>query len=90
MTGTNIDGRGRSGEAGAAGRAAVVQRHREEWERLRVLVDEALNGDPEAVRLAKTAAEILKIRQEGERRAWGIQDRAETEPCDGLEILWRE
>ena len=52
-------------------------------------MDEALSGDAEAVKLAKTVAETLKIRQEGERKAWGVQDRAETEVSGGLEIRWQ-
>ena len=66
----------------------MLLRHREEWERHRPLTDEALSGDAEAVKLAKTVAETLKIRQEGERKAWGVQDRAETE-VSGLEIRWQ-
>ena len=67
----------------------MLLRHREEWERHRPLMDEALSGDAEAVKLAKTVAETLKIRQEGERKAWGVQDRAETEVSGGLEIRWQ-
>ncbi|MCH5277748.1 MAG: hypothetical protein J1E80_07945 [Desulfovibrionaceae bacterium] len=56
---------------------AVMLRHKEEWERHRVLMDEALAaGDFDRAKLAKITAETLKIRQEGERRAWGIVDRA--------------
>ena len=29
-------------------------------------------GDPDKAKFAKITAEALKIRQEGERRAWGI------------------
>ena len=91
MAGTKRGGQGprSSGEAGAKGGGAVLLRHREEWERHRPLMDEALSGDAEAVKLAKTVAETLKIRQEGERKAWGVQDRAETEVSGGLEIRWQ-
>lgn len=56
-------------------KAAVIQRHREEWAEHKKHIDEALaNGDFEAAKLAKITAETLKIRQEGERKAWGIQE----------------
>lgn len=77
------------GEAGTKGRAAVLLRHRQEWERHRPLMEEALNGDAEAAKLAKTAAETLKIRQEAERKAWGISDKSETEVSGALVVTWQ-
>ena len=38
------------------------------------------NKDFNAAKLAKITAETIKIRQEGERRAWGIQDKSEACP----------
>lgn len=62
----------------ADAKAAVMRRHKEEWERHQALIDEALAaGDFDKAKLAKITAETLKIRQEGERRAWGIKDSAE-------------
>ncbi|WP_291357127.1 hypothetical protein [Desulfovibrio sp.] len=62
----------------ADAKAAVMRRHKEEWERHQQLIDEALAaGDFDKAKLAKITAETLKIRQEGERRAWGIKDSAE-------------
>lgn len=62
----------------ADAKAAVMLRHKEEWERHQALIDEALAaGDFDKAKLAKITAETLKIRQEGERRAWGIKDSTE-------------
>ena len=70
--------------------AAVMIRHKAEWERHQSLIAEALEaGDFDKAKLAKITAETLKIRQEGERRAWGIQDKAGTEVSGGLEIRWQ-
>lgn len=71
-------------------KAAVMVRHKQEWERHQTLIDEALaEGDFDKAKLAKITAETLKIRQEGERKAWGIQDKAGTEVSGGLEIRWQ-
>lgn len=70
-------------------RAAVTRRHRREWEMQRELSDRAAREeDMELAKLAKLIAETLKIRQESERRAWGIADRAETEVSGGLVVTW--
>lgn len=51
----------------------MMMRHKAEWERHQCLIDEAMEtGDPDKAKFAKITAEALKIRQEGERRAWGI------------------
>ena len=68
-------------------KAAVIVRHKTEWERHQALIDEALEaGDFDKAKLAKITAETLKIRQEGERRAWGITDRTETEVSGGVAV----
>lgn len=73
------------------GRNAVIRRHREEWNRIRILIDDAVTEqDAEAAKLAKLTAETLKIRQEGERKAWGIQDRNETEISGGMVLTWQK
>ena len=60
-------------DAEAARRADVVQRHRDEWEEHKEIVDKAVGArDFEAAKLAKITAETLKIRQEAERKAWNI------------------
>lgn len=66
--------------AAADQKAAVINRHREEWTRHQAIIDAAIaNNDFERAKLAKITAETLKIRQEGERKAWGIQDKTEVE-----------
>lgn len=53
----------------------IVKRHRKEWAEHKLLIDAAIREeDYEKARLAKITAETIKIRQEGERRAWGILD----------------
>jgi len=74
----------------ADARAAVVLRHKEEWDRHQTIMDEALSlGDFDRAKLAKITAETLKIRQEGERKAWGITDRQETELSGGVAVTWQ-
>ena len=71
--------------------AAVMIRHKAEWERHQSLIDEALEaGDFDKAKLAKITAETLKIRQEGERRAWGISDKVETEVSGGVTLTWQK
>lgn len=71
-------------------RAEVLARHKDEWLRHRALLDEVMaGGDYEQARLVKTIAETLKIRQDGERRTWGLADRPEPETREGMEIRWK-
>lgn len=64
-------------------KASVILRHREEWDGQGRLIAEAVEGrDMEAVKLAKLVAETLKIRQEAERKAWGIRD-VDAQPDGG-------
>lgn len=59
--------------AAADERVAVIHRHQDEWRRHQAIIDEALaNNDFERAKLAKITAETIRIRQDGERRAWGI------------------
>lgn len=54
-------------------RAKLIERHRKEWDIARKRVYEAANGnDFEKAKLGKITAEAIKIIQEGERKAWGI------------------
>lgn len=60
-------------DAEAMRRADVTTRHRDEWDEHKTLMDTAIGTkDFEAAKLAKITAETLKIRQEGERKAWGL------------------
>lgn len=76
-------------DAAADRKAAVIARHKQEWEDHARWVQQALDaGDFEAAKLAKITAETIKIRQEGERKAWGIADKNETNLSGGLVIGW--
>lgn len=58
-------------------RAQVLDRHRKEWNAPRKISYEAVTErNFEKAKLAKITAETLKLVQDGERKAWGI-DRAE-------------
>lgn len=71
--------------------AAVLLRHKAEWEKQRELSDRAMSEeDADLAKLAKLTAETLKIRQEGERKAWGINDKAETEVSGGVVLTWQK
>lgn len=62
----------------ASRRAAVLDRHRREVDGPRKIVYQALqSGDIEKARLAKAVAESLKIVQELERKAWGLDGDAQ-------------
>lgn len=75
----------------ADAKAAVIMRHKEEWEQHQQLIRAAVeNGDFDAAKLAKITAETIKIRQEGERKAWGITDKGETELSGGIAISWQK
>lgn len=89
MSGEKGTSRKRASRADAE-RLAVLTRHREEWLRHRELVDAVMDsGDYEQARFVKLMAETLKIRQDGERRTWGLADRPEPEHCEGMEIRWK-
>ena len=54
-------------------RAKVLERHRKEWGIPRGLVNEAVKArDFNKAKLAKITSETLKIIQDSERKAWGI------------------
>ena len=75
----------------ADAKAAVIMRHKEEWEQHQQLIRAAVeNGNFDAAKLAKITAETIKIRQEGERKAWGITDKGETELSGGIAITWQK
>ena len=65
-------------------KATVIIRHREEWDGQGRLIAEAAEcRDMETAKLAKLVAETLKIRQEAERKAWGIRD-VDAQPDGGV------
>ena len=54
-------------------RAKVLERHRKEWSVPRGLVSEAVaSRDVNKAKLAKITSETLKIIQDAERKAWGV------------------
>lgn len=72
-------------------KAAVLQKHRDAWPAIKELNAKALaEQDFEAAKLAKISAETEKIIQEGERKAWGITDKGETELSGGIAITWQK
>lgn len=78
VAGCNPKKKAKALDRAADAKAAVILRHKAEWERHQQLIDEALAaGDFDKAKLAKITAETLKIRQEGERKAWGIKDSTE-------------
>ncbi|TYO91442.1 hypothetical protein [Oceanicella actignis] len=67
----------------AAQRAAeVIERHKADWEQHRQRFG-AVTTDFESGKHAKINAEMLTIRQRGERLAWGLED---TNPAPKIEI----
>lgn len=67
----------------------VSLRHRNEWASFRqdILKPAIEARDDAQAKFAKALADILKIYQEGERKAWGFGD---GEAEGGLEIGWAE
>lgn len=60
----------------ATSKADVFQRHKDEWRKfhktlLAKLIDEP---DADAAKTAKAIADVLKVYQEGELKAWDYQD----------------
>ena len=68
--------------------SCAIKRNGEQHQQLiRAAVE---NGDFDAAKLAKITAETIKIRQEGERKAWGITDKGETDLSGGIAISWQK
>jgi len=62
-------------ETAVALRAKIIERHRKEWDGARNFVYKAIQqGDFEKAKLGKITAEAIKIIQDGERKAWGLDD----------------
>lgn len=71
-------------------RAEVIARHRREWSVVRGLSGEAIKGrDFERAKLAKITSETLKIMQDGERKAWGL-DAIDPEKQAPVVVIERE
>lgn len=68
-------------------KAAISARHRAEWRAFRegILAEVRDTRDMEAAKFAKACADILKVYQEGERKAWGF---AEGEDAAEAEYVW--
>ena len=69
-------------------RADVEIRHQTEWEEHLTLVDTAIGKkDFEIAKLAKITAETLKIRQEGERKAWRLDSQPPAPPAPSNSVV---
>lgn len=56
-----------------AQRAELITRHRAEWRIIGALINESVKGrDIERAKLSETLARSMKLKQDGERKAWGI------------------
>jgi hypothetical protein len=67
-------------------RADVLDRHRSDWSQHRRLFGlEAISKDFEAGKKAKISAEMLKIRQQGERDAYGLSADEHQHDPDGFD-----
>lgn len=67
-------------------RADVLDRHRSDWSQHRKLFGlDAINKDFEAGKKAKISAEMLKIRQQGERDAYGLSAGEVQHDPDGFD-----
>lgn len=68
-----------SEDAAVGLRAALLERHRSEWQMARQLAYEAVKGrDFDKAKLAKITTETIRNIQDGERKAWGLDI---TEPA---------
>lgn len=77
-------------QAAADAKAQVIQRHKAEWDQHQKLIHDAVAEDDfEKAKLAKITAETIKIRQEGERKAWGL-DKTEAQIDAKIEVVWHE
>ena len=78
-------------DAAAERKASVIREQREAWNGFKTEVKAALDAnDFERLKCLKIASESLRNAQECERKAWGIQDKAETEVSGGLTIQWEK
>lgn len=91
VAGCNPQKKAEALERAAGAKADVIRRHQLEWSEHKELIRQALaDQNFEAAKLAKITAETLKIRQEGERKAWGLSDKAANESAGGITITWSD
>lgn len=64
----------------------VIARHQQEWADHREQFG-SVPADFGEGKHAKISAEVLKIRQEGERRAWNIENQKDVQPAE-ITINW--
>jgi hypothetical protein len=83
VAGSNPQKRAESIDAAAEKSASVVRMHQAEWEDHRARFG-SVPEDFESGKLAKISAEMLRIRQDGERKAWGL-DEASAQPTIVIE-----
>ena len=77
-------------DAAAERKAAVIREQREAWAGFREEIKTALaSNDFERLKCLKIASESLRNAQDCERRAWGIQDKAEAEFSGGFVVRWK-
>lgn len=68
-------------------RADVLGKHRAEWAQHRALFPlENIRDDFNAGKSAKISAEMVRIRQDGERRAYGISDETQQTDTGGKDV----
>ncbi len=66
-------------KAEAQRRAAVLIRHKKEWDEHLLLISQAVSDrDFDLAKLAKITSETIRIRQDGERKAWRLDDMSDT------------
>lgn len=88
VAGCNPQKKAEALDLAAQRRADVEIRHQTEWEEHRNLVDSAIaNQDFESAKLAKITAETLKIRQEGERKAWRLDTQPPAPPSPSNSVV---
>lgn len=88
VAGCNPEKKAEALDKAAAAKAAVIARHKQEWADHQKWIDSALaEGNFDAAKLAKITAETIRIRQDGERRAWGIVDTDVRPKVEQVKIL---
>lgn len=91
VAGCNPQKKAEALDRAADAKAAVIHRHQSEWDEHKRLMRDAMDTqDFNAAKLAKITAETLKIRQEAERKAWGINDKSANENAGGITIAWSD
>ena len=76
-------------DAAAERKAAVIREQREAWAGFREEIKTALaSNDFDRLKCLKIASESLRNAQECERKAWGIQDKAEAETPSVVRVHW--